>query len=88
MPRVDNLQKVDDYFNVSVEHFQKRRGEKMKRDEMLEIVSELLTVLYSKNVTLMQAESIAYMFNERVKKEIAVTGECYKRTGTFKKAPR
>lgn len=53
MPRVDNLQKVDDYFNVSVEHFQKRRGEKMKRDEMLEIVSELLTVLYSKNVTLM-----------------------------------
>ena len=60
----------------------------MKRDGMLEIVSELLTVLYSKNVTLMEAESIAYMFNERVKKEIAVTGEFYKRTGTFKKAPQ
>ena len=60
----------------------------MKRDGMLEIVSELLTVLYSKNVTLMEAESIAYMFNERVKKEIAVTGECYKRTGAFKKAPQ
>ena len=50
----------------------------MKRDGMLEILTELLTVLYSKNVTLMEAESIAYMFNERVKKEIAVTGECYK----------
>ena len=42
----------------------------MKRDEMLEIVSELLAVLYGKNVTLMEAESIAYIFNERVKKEI------------------
>lgn len=59
----------------------------MKRDEMLEIVSELLTVLYSKNVTLVEAESIAYMFNERVKKEIAVSGECYKSTGTFKESP-
>ena len=49
----------------------------MKRDEMLEIVSELLTVLYGKNVTLMEAESIAYMFNERVKKEIAAEGEHY-----------
>lgn len=54
---------------------------------MLEIVSELLTVLYSKNVTLVEAESIAYMFNERVKKEIAVSGECYKSTGTFKESP-
>lgn len=59
----------------------------MKRDEMLEIVSELLTVLYSKNVTLVEAESIAYMFNERVKKEIVVSGECYKSTGTFKESP-
>ncbi len=59
----------------------------MKRDEMLEIVSELLTVLYSKNVTLVEAESIAYMFNERVKKEIAAAGECYKSTGTFKESP-
>ena len=60
----------------------------MKRDEMLKIVSELLTVLYDKNVTLADAESIAYMFNERVKKEITVAGECYKSTGTLKKAPQ
>ena len=60
----------------------------MKRDEMLKIVSELLTVLYGKNVTLMEAESIAYMFNERVKKEIAAEGEHYKNTGPFKKAPQ
>ena len=60
----------------------------MKRYEMLEIVSELLTVLYGKNVTLAEAESIAYMFNERVKKEIVIAGDSYKRTGTFKKAPQ
>ena len=60
----------------------------MKRDEMLKIVSELLTVLYGKNVTLMEAESIAYMFNERVKKEIAAEGEHYKNTGTFKDVRR
>lgn len=59
----------------------------MKRDEMLEIVSELLDVLYCKNVTLMEAESIAYIFNERVKKEIVAAGECYKNSGTFKKSP-
>ena len=59
----------------------------MKRGKMLEIVSELLIVLYSKNVTLADAESIAYMFNERVKKEITVAGECYKSTGTFKEIP-
>lgn len=59
----------------------------MKRDEILEMVSELLTVLYSKNVTLMEAESIAYVFNEQVKKEIIAAGERYKSTGTFKKAP-
>lgn len=58
----------------------------MKRDEMLKIVSELLTVLYDKKVTLVDAESIAYMFNEQVKKEIITAGEHYKRTGTFKKA--
>ena len=60
----------------------------MKRGEMLEIVSELLTVLYGKNVTLADAESIAYMFNERVKKEIIAAGERYKGTGTFEKAPQ
>lgn len=59
----------------------------MKRDEMLKIVSELLTVLYGKNVTMMEAESIAYMFNEQVKKEIITAGEHYKRLGTFKKSP-
>lgn len=60
----------------------------MKRDEMLEIVSELLAVLYGKNVTMMEAESIAYMFNEQVKKEIITAGECYKNSGTFKKVPQ
>lgn len=59
----------------------------MKRDEMLKIVSELLTVLCNKNVTLVEAESIAYLFNEQVKKEIIAAGERYKSTGIFKKVP-
>ncbi len=31
MPRADNFQNVADYFDMLIEHFRKRRGEKMKR---------------------------------------------------------
>lgn len=56
----------------------------MNRNEMLAIVSELLSVLNGKEVSLSEAKSIAYLFREEVEKKSAAQLDSYEKVGTFR----
>ena len=53
----------------------------MDRNEMMAIVSELLSVLSGKNVSLVEAEAIAFLFNKEVEEKSATQLDHYKKTG-------
>ena len=56
----------------------------MDRNEMMAIVSELLSVLSGKKVSLVEAETIAFLFNKEVEEKSAIQLDYYKKTGTFR----
>lgn len=56
----------------------------MDRSEMMAIVSELLSVLSGKKVSLVEAETIAFLFNKEVEEKSATQLDHYKKTGTFR----
>ena len=56
----------------------------MYKSEMMAVVSELLSVLEGKKVSLVDAESIAYMFHKEVEEKSAIQLDYYKKTGTFR----
>jgi hypothetical protein len=63
----------------------KLEGEqKVDRNEMMAVISELLSVLNSKKVSLVDAEAIAYLFHKEVEEKSATQLDHYKKTGTFR----
>lgn len=60
------------------------RREKVYKSEMMAVVSELLSVLEGKKVSLVDAESIAYLFHKEVEEKSATQLDYYKKTGTFR----
>ena len=56
----------------------------MYKSEMMAVVSELLSVLEGKKVSLVDAETIAYLFHKEVEEKSATQLDYYKKTGTFR----
>lgn len=56
----------------------------MYKSEMMAVVSELLSVLEGKKVSLVEAETIAFLFNKEVEEKSATQLDHYKKTGTFR----
>lgn len=56
----------------------------MNRNEMMAVVSELLSVLDGKKVSLVDAEAIAFLFHKEVEEKSATQLDHYKKTGTFR----
>lgn len=56
----------------------------MYKSEMMVVVSELLSVLETKKVSLVDAESIAYLFHKEVEEKSATQLDHYKKTGAFR----
>ena len=63
----------------------KLEGEqKVDRNEMMAVISELLSVLNSKKVSLVDAEAIAYLFHKEEDEKSATQLDHYKKPATFR----
>ena len=63
----------------------KPEGERrVNRNGRMMIVSELLSVLNGKEVSLTEAKSIAHLFREEVEKKSAAQLDRYEKAGTFR----